>query len=154
MRNILTFIIILFTTLSYSQTLDETVDWISRNSDGKEQIFYDKYENKVLFSAVRTAGGLTSFVNEIKPNDVKSISVKYRNDGWQLLSVNLKTEGVNVKSYTEDKNLELIGEKKYVRQYAISILIECDRSTIDKFKKAYIHFFKLLDVDVKDGDMF
>lgn len=147
-------ILTLSVTFSFSQTLNETIDWITRESDGREQVKYDKETNTLFLISVRQMDKMVSFVNEISPNDVKSISVKNNGGGWQLLNLNLKREGVDITYYTLDHNFELISEIKNQRQYGIGISIECDETLINKFKKAYIHLFKLLGVEVKDGDMF
>ncbi|WP_242131345.1 hypothetical protein [Aestuariivivens marinum] len=134
--------------------MEDTIDWITRNSDGREQVQYYKDTNTLLLISVRDAGELVSFVNEITPEDVRSVSVKSSEGSWQNLNLNLKHGGTMVLYYTLDKNFEIIGEVKNIRQYGISISFNCSQSMILKFKKAYIHLFQLLGVDVKDGDMF
>ncbi len=154
--NKLTLIALLFfTTVSFSQSRDETMDWIKRNSDGREQVFYNEKEETLNLFAVRKAGNLlATFVNEINPKDVKSISVKYGNDGWNSINLNFKSSGSIVEYYAVDKNFEIIGEIERIKKYAMNISIESNRELIDSFKKAYIHLFKTMGIEVKDGNMF
>ncbi|EMY82723.1 hypothetical protein pgond44_01340 [Psychroflexus gondwanensis ACAM 44] len=155
MNKFLSIALILFTTVSFSQSQEETTDWITRNSDGREQVFYNENDGTLHLLAVRQAGNLlTTFVNEINPKDVKSISVKYGNDGWNSINLNFKSSGSTVDYYTVDKNYEMIGEVKSINKYGMNISIESDRELIDSFKKAYIHLFKTIGIEVKDGNMF
>ena len=155
MNKFLSIALLLFTTVSFSQSQEETMDWITRNSDGREQVFYNENDGTLHLLAVRQAGNLlTTFVNEINPKDVKSISVKYGNDGWNSINLNFKSSGSTVDYYTVDKNFEVIGEIKSINKYGMNISIESDRELIDSFKKAYIHLFKTIGIEVKDGNMF
>lgn len=155
MNKLLSIALILFTTVSFSQSQEETMDWITRNSDGREQVFYNENDGTLHLLAVRQAGNLlTTFVNEINPKDVKSISVKYGNDGWNSVNLNFQSSGSTVDYYTVDKNYEIIGEVKSINKYGMNISIESDKELIDSFKKAYIHLFKTIGIDVKDGNMF
>lgn len=155
MRYIFTLSLLLFSFFSFSQSQEETLDWITRNSNGREQIFYNENDGTLLLLSVRQAGNLlTTFVDEINPNDVKSISVKYGNDGWNSINLNFKSSGAFVNYYTVDKDFEVIGEIKSIKKYWMNISIECDQELIDSFKKAYIHLFKTIGIEVKDGNMF
>jgi len=50
-------LILLFTSsFCFSQTQEETLDWITRNSEGREQAFYDENNGKLLLLSVRQAG--------------------------------------------------------------------------------------------------
>lgn len=149
-------LILLFTSsFCFSQTQEETLDWITRNSEGREQAFYDENNGKLLLLSVRQAGNLlTTFVNEIDPNDVKSISVKYGDDGWNSINLNFKSSGSTVYYYTVDKDFEVIGEIKSINKYGMNISLKSDRDLINSFKKAYIHLFKTIGIEVKDGNMF
>ena len=93
-------------------------------------------------------------MNEIAPNDVKSISVKYGDDGWNSINLNFKSSGSTVYYYTVDKDFEVIGEIKSINKYGMNISIQSDRDLINSFKKAYIHLFKTIGIEVKDGNMF
>jgi hypothetical protein len=155
MNKFLSIALLLFTTVSFSQSQEETIGWITRNSDGREQVFYNENDGTLHLLAVRQAGNLlTTFVNEINPKDVKSISVKYGNDGWNSINLNFKSSGSTVDYYTVDKNFEIIGEVKSINKYGMNISIQSDRELIDSFKKAYIHLFKTIGIEVKDGNMF
>jgi hypothetical protein len=155
MKKVLIIILLLISSFSFSQSQEETMDWITRNSDGREQVFYNENDEILHLLAVRQAGNLlTTFVNEINPKDVKSISVKYGNDGWNSINLNFKSSGSTVDYYTVDKNFEVIGEIKSINKYGMNISIESDRELIDSFKKAYIHLFKTIGIEVKDGNMF
>jgi hypothetical protein len=155
MTKALTIILLLISSFGFSQSQEETMDWITRNSDGREQVFYNENDGTLHLLAVRQAGNLLStFVNEINPKDVKSISVKYGNDGWNSINLNFKSSGSTVDYYTVDKNYEVIGEIKSINKYGMNISIESDRELIDSFKKAYIHLFKTIGIEVKDGNMF
>lgn len=155
MNKFLTITLLFFTIITFSQTQEETLGWITRNSDGREQAYYNEEDGTLHLLAVRQAGNLlTTFVNEINPKDVKSISVKYGNDGWNSINLNFKSSGSTVEYYTVDKNFEIIGDVKTINQYGINISIESDRELIDSFKKAYIHLFKTIGIEVKDGNMF
>jgi len=155
MNKFLSIALLIFTTVSFSQSQEDTMDWITRNSDGREQVFYNEDDGTLHLLAVRQAGNLlTTFVNEINPKDVKSISVKYGNDGWNSINLNFKSSGSTVDYYTVDKNFEIIGEVKSINKYGMNISIQSDRELIDSFKKAYIHLFKTIGIEVKDGNMF
>jgi hypothetical protein len=155
LNKFLSIALLLFTTVSFSQSQEETIGWITRNSDGREQVFYNENDGTLHLLAVRQAGNLlTTFVNEINPKDVKSISVKYGNDGWNSINLNFKSSGSTVDYYTVDKNFEIIGEVKSINKYGMNISIQSDRELIDSFKKAYIHLFKTIGIEVKDGNMF
>jgi len=155
MKKQIILILLFASSFCFSQTQEETLDWITRNSEGREQVIYDKENNVLMLLAVRQAGSLlTTFVNEINPNDVKSISVKYGNDGWNSINLNFKSSGSTVHYYTVDKDFEVIGEIKSINKYGMNISIESDRDLINSFKKAYIHLFKTIGIEVKDGNMF
>jgi hypothetical protein len=156
MKNIfLLLILLLYGTMCKAQTLDETYAYISRVSDGKEQVIYDKEQNVLLLVSVRQiGGGLMTFVNQITPQDVKSVSVKEGKGGWNSINLNFKTNGATVYNYRVDRNFDIIGEIDNNRQYGINISIECDKTQIEKLQKAYIHLFKLLGVTVTDGEIF
>lgn len=155
MNKFLSIALLLFATVSFSQSQEETLDWITRNSEGREQAFYNENDETLHLLAVRQAGNLlTTFVNEINPKDVKSISVKYGNDGWNSINLNFKSSGSTVNYYTVDKDFEIIGEVKSINKYGMNISIESDRELIDSFKKAYINLFKTIGIEVKDGNMF
>lgn len=155
MRKIFTSILLLLSALSFSQSQVETTEWITRNSNGREQVIYKGTENTLLLLAVRQSGNLLStYVHEINPNDVKSISVKYGNDGWNTVQLNFKSSGSIVYYYSVDKNFKVIGEVKSINKYGMDITIECDRDLINSFKKAYLHLFKTIGIDVKDGNIF
>jgi len=137
-----------------SQTMDETMDYITRVSQGREQVMYDKNKNIFMLISVRESGGLISFVKEINPEEVNSVTVRNGNDGWNSINLNFKSGGSDVYDYTVDKNFDLLDEVEKNHQYGVNISIPADENQIKKFQKAYIHLFKLLGVEVSDGEMF
>ncbi|WP_437373870.1 hypothetical protein [Maribacter litoralis] len=145
----------LFINVSFSQSLEETIEWIGRNSSGREQIEYDKNENILYFFSLRRAGNnQATFVNAINPVDVNSISLKYGQDGWNSVKLNFKKGGTIVTKYWLNEKSEIEGEPTETKMYGFDISLNCSKELIEKYKKAFLHLFKELGIEVKDGDYF
>jgi|GEM_PF-5892370 hypothetical protein len=154
MKNILLILLILISNYNIAQTSQETIDWIGRNSNGREQLFFDKNEGILFLISVRGDYNEALFVHEIIAKDVQSVSFKLGKNGWNSLYLNFIHSGSYVKSYTIDSNFNKTSEVNNTHQYAVQISLPVDESLIKSFKKAFIHLFNTLGYHIKDGDMF
>ncbi|PWI31551.1 hypothetical protein DI383_02470 [Flavobacteriaceae bacterium LYZ1037] len=148
-------IICLFFNITFSQSLEETIGWIGQNTDGREQVSYDQENHKLSIISVRQFQNLlTAFVKEIDPNSVNSIGIIQDKNGWNSVVLNFKDGYANVKSYMRDKDFKVTGSVTNNNRAFLEIKVECDKEKILKFKKAFLHLFKTIGVQVKDGDLF
>ncbi|HLA55246.1 MAG TPA: hypothetical protein VK623_04060 [Flavobacterium sp.] len=155
MKNIITILIILITNIALGQTFNETKDWISSNTKGSEQVLFLKEDNQIYFLSVRQAGTLlTTFSNNFDPRAVVSISsVKDENNKYSI-KLKFKEGGTIVTKLMLDKNKNPVGSVDKINMLGWKIYVEADKEMISRFKKAYIHLFKELGIQLKDGDIF
>ncbi|MBC5836224.1 hypothetical protein G6N05_15155 [Flavobacterium sp. F372] len=154
MKTKILILFLLFSSLVNSQSLDDTIDWITRNSNGSEQVKYDVKTKKLLLISVRKAGNrISSLVKEINPNDVNSISISSSNN-WNSVVINFKKGGSYINSYIVSENINEKSNEGKIKMYGIEISFEVDKIQIQKFKKAYINLLKEIGVKVIDGDLF
>lgn len=148
-------IFFLFFNITFSQSLDETIGWIGQNTNGREQVYYDKENHKLSINSVRQAhNSLTVFVKEIDPNSINSIGILNGQGGWNSVVLNFKNGYGNVTRYMRDENFEITGNKTNGDMAYLNIKVQCDYDKILKLKKAFLHLFKTIGVQVKDGDLF
>ena len=82
MKKTLIVLFILISNFIYSQTFEETAKWISNNTNGSEQVLYNKKTKLIEFISVRSAGNLQSaFVNSFNPKDVASANLQADKNG-------------------------------------------------------------------------
>jgi len=153
MKYIYTLIILFLVNSSYAQSLQETINWISINTNGKQQVSYDKSENKLIFMSINQDGYYSIYVREINPNVATSVSTQVGDNNWNTIIINFNSVH-NVKYYTLDENQKLKGKVNSVNMYGLDISIESNKDMLERLKKAYIHLFNTIGVNVKDGDFF
>jgi hypothetical protein len=158
---IVTFLII--SQISYSQTLEETSNWIENNAGAPNSLFsntiaYNTQTNKLLLYKNYSAPFKFRKVTEIDPKDVSSISLYETNKkgGLRGILINFKTGGSNAKIYLANNNTRVtkVNKVEEAKMKFLPILAEGNLDHAKRIKKYYINLFQQLGVTVKDGDTF
>jgi hypothetical protein len=147
----------------YSQTLEETSNWIENNAGAPNNLFsnaiaYNTQTNKLLLYKNYSAPFKFRKVTEIDPKDVNSISL-YKGDkkgGLGGILLNFKKGGSNTKIYLANNSTRVTKANKVeeIQMYAFPIFAEGGLEHTKRIKRYYINLFQQLGIDVKDGDTF
>jgi len=159
------FLIILFiiSQIGYTQSLEETSNWIENNAGAPNNLFsntiaYNSQTNRLLLYKNYSAPFKFRKVTEIDPKDVSSISLYEANKkgGLRGILLNFKKGGSNTKIYLANNNTKVtkVNKVEEIQMYAFPILAEGNLDHAKKIKKYYINLFQQLGVNVKDGDTF
>lgn len=152
-------IYILFTligSVSYSQSIEETISWINRNSKGKHNVLYIEKTNKIQLIKISVIPGVDeqAWFQEFNPKDVVTISTPTENTDWNDIVFTFKKGGKEVIYFSiYNNNKKRTRESKRILP-GITADIMCNKEMILKYKKAYLNLFKKLGANVKDGDFF
>lgn len=149
-------LIILISSVSYSQSIDETISWINRNSKGRHNVIFIEKTNKIQLIKINIIPGVIedAWFQEFNINDVATISTPTKNNDWNDIVFTFKNGGAEVISFSIiDNNKKRSSENKR-RLSGITADIMCNTEMILKYKKAYLNLFKKLGANVKDGDFF
>lgn len=149
-------LLILISSISYSQSIDETTSWINRNSKGRHKILFIEKTNKIQLIKIDVIPGVieNAWFQEFNPNDVSTISTPTKNNDWNDIVFTFKKGGAEVISFSIIDNNKTHSNEIKRRVPGISADIKCDYETILKYKKAYLNLFKKLGANVKDGDFY
>lgn len=151
-KRLFTFIMITTYIFVNSQTFDETTRWISSKSD--QQIFYDSKNKKIDFVRVYNfEGPIRAVSNSLNPHNIVSVSISKDIDGKYNLELNFKKTGTLVRLSTYDQNKQLSSSTQ-INMYGLSIYFGVDMNMITRLKTAFIHMFKTIGIEIKDGDIF
>jgi DNA repair exonuclease SbcCD nuclease subunit len=156
MKKAYVMLFIVISSISYSQTIYETIDWINRNSHGRHKVLFIEKTNRIQLIKVDIIPGVieSARVQEFNPNDVITISAPTKNDDWNDIVFIFKKGGAEVTCFTIiDKNKTRSGESKKIVTGIVAD-IKSDEKTILSYKKAYLNLFKKTGVNVKDGDFY
>ena len=159
------FLIILFiiSQIGYTQSLEETSNWIENNAGAPNNLFsntiaYNSQTNRLLLYKNYSAPFKFRKVTEIDPKDVSSISLYEANKkgGLRGILLNFKKGGSNTKIYLANNNTKVtkVNKVEEIQMYAFPILAEGNIDHAKRIKKYYINLFQQLGVNVKDGDTF
>lgn len=164
MKNYLLTVMFLALSLTiYSQTLEETTNWIEENATAPNSmftntIFYDIQSHKLLLCKNYAAPFKFRKITEIDPAQVSSISLdeNSKNSGLRSIVLNLKDGASNTRTYLANYNSTVSKSNKIEEKQmaSIPILAEGNLDHAKKIKLAYINLFQQLGVNVKDGDTF
>lgn len=156
---IVTFLII--SQIIYSQSLEETSNWIENNAGAPNNLFsntivYNTQTNKLLLYKNYSAPFKFRKVTEIDPKDVSSISLYEANkkSGLRGILLHFKKGGSNTKIYlaNNDTRVTKVNKVEDKKLYALPIMAEGNLEHSKRIKKYYIHLFQQLGVIVTDGD--
>ena len=156
---IVTFLII--SQIIYSQSLEETSNWIENNAGAPNNLFsntiaYNTQTNKLLLYKNYSAPFKFRKVTEIDPKDVSSISLYEANkkSGLRGILLHFKKGGSNTKIYlaNNDTRVTKVNKVEDKKMYALPIMAEGNLEHSKRIKKYYIHLFQQLGVTVIDGD--
>ena len=159
-----TILIISFLILShicFSQTLQETANWIENNAGAPNNLFsntiaYNSQTNRLLLYKNYSAPFKFRKVTEIDPKDVSSISLYEANkkSGLRGILLHFKTGGSNTKIYlaNNDTRVTKVNKAEEKQMYAFPIMAEGNLDHAKRIKKYYINLFQQLGITVKDGD--
>jgi len=161
----ITLLSMMFLALShviYSQSLEETSNWIASNAGAPNQMFsnavaYNAKTNKLLLYKNYSAPFKFRKVTEIDPAQVNSISLSEtdRKSGLRGIVLSFKTGGSNTRIYLANNNTRVtkVNKIKEIQMYEFPILAEGSLEHAKKIKMAYINLFHQLGINVKDGDI-
>lgn len=154
---------LIISQFSYSQTLEETSNWIENNAGAPNNLFsntiaYNAQTNRLLLYKNYSAPFKFRKVTEIDPKDVSSISLYEANkkSGLRGILLHFKKGGSNTKIYlaNNDTKVTKVNKVEDKKMYALPIMAEGNLEHSKRIKKYYIHLFQQLGVIVKDGDTF
>lgn len=154
---------LIISQITYSQTLEETSNWIENNAGAPNNLFsntiaYNSQTNKLLLYKNYSAPFQFRKVTEIDPQDVSSISLYKANKkgGLSGILINFKTGGSDAKIYLANNNTKntKVNNVEEKQLYALPILAEGGLDHTKRIKKYYLNLFQQLGVAVKDGDTF
>lgn len=153
--------LLIVSQFGYSQTLEETSNWIENNAGAPNSLFsntvvYNQQTNKLLLYKNYSAPFKFRKVTEIDPKDVNSISLYSENKkgGLRGILINFKKGGSNTKIYlaNNDTKVTKVNKVDEKQLYAFPILAEGNLDHAKRIKKYYINYFQQLGIAVKDGD--
>lgn len=148
---------------AYSQTLEETTNWIENNAGAPINLFsntivYNTQTNKLLLYKNYSAPFKFRKVTEIDPKDVSSISLykAEKKGGLGGILLHFKNGGSNTKIYlaNNDTKVNKVNKVEEKQMFAFPVLAEGGLDHTKRIKKYYINLFHQLGIDVKDGDTF
>lgn len=156
---IVTFLII--SQIIYSQSLEETSNWIENNAGAPNNLFsntiaYNAQTNRLLLYKNYSAPFKFRKVTEIDPKDVSSISLYEANkkSGLSGILLHFKKGGSNTKIYlaNNDTRVTKVNKVEEKQMYTFPIMAEGNLDHAKRIKKYYINLFQQLGVTVVDGD--
>lgn len=159
MKKILFLILINLSTISFSQSLKETMDWINKYSYDRHYVNEVKDGKITLVSTRYMPGyGTSTEIDIIDPRIVKRIIYNVDNDGWGSIYIKYKGNYLisnrSIMKYEGSAKIhkDTDESKKNNRsQYVISIPSGKDT---ERVFKAYLHLFRIFNKDILQGDTF
>lgn len=154
---------LIISQIIYSQSLEETSNWIENNAGAPNNLFsnaiaYNAKTNRLLLYKNYSAPFKFRKVTEIDPKDVSSISLYEANKrgGLRGILLHFKKGGSNTKIYlaNNDTRVTKVNKVEEKQMYALPIMAEGNLEHSKRIKKYYINLFQQLGVTVKDGDTF
>ena len=147
----------------YSQSLEETSNWIENNAGAPNSLFsntiaYNANSKRLMLYKNYSAPFKFRKVTEIDPKDVSSISLYKATKKGDLggILLNFKKGGSNTKIYLANNSTKVskVNKVEEKKMYAFPIMAEGNLDHAKRIKKQYINLFQQLGVTVKDGDTF
>ncbi|HEY9168548.1 MAG TPA: hypothetical protein VIN72_03590 [Lutibacter sp.] len=147
--------------IGYTQTLEETANWIENNAGAPNSMFsnavaYNSQTHKLLLYKNYSAPFKFRKVTEIDPAHVSSISVSEPNKKGDLggIVLNFKKGGTTTKVYLANNNTRVSKANKVEEKqmYSWPIMVEGGINHKQRIKKYYLNLFHELGIDVVDGD--
>ena len=164
MKNrILILCLLIIGQIGYSQTIEETSNWIENNAGAPNNLFsntiaYNAQTNRLLLYKNYSAPFKFRKVTEIDPKDVSSISLykAEKKGGLGGILLHFKNGGSNTKIYLANNDIKVnkVSKVEEKQMFAFPILAEGGLDHTKRIKKYYINLFHQLGIDVKDGDTF
>jgi len=146
-------LLFIFSNNISSQSLDDTFDWISRNSKGRETVDYDYNTKKLQIISFR---GDWISVEEFNPKDIKTIKVSYKKDNWNSIQLHYDlSKDIYYSTYSLDSEFnEKPGTRKNYKNgiVYIDLYLNVDKEKIEQFKNAFLNIFKKLNIKITDDD--
>ncbi len=162
MKNkVLTISFIILSHIGYSQTLEETANWIENNAGAPNNMFsntviYNAQTHKLLLYKNYSAPFKFRKVTEIDPAHVSSISLcePDKKSGLRGIVLNFKNGGTITKVYLANNNTRVtkVNKVEEKQMYSWPILAEGGINHTQRIKRYYINLFHELGIDVEDGD--
>jgi hypothetical protein len=155
--------LLIISQFGYSQTLDETTNWIENNAGAPNSLFsntivYNQQTSKLLLYKNYSAPFKFRKVTEIDPKDVSSISLYNSTKKGSLggILLHFKQGGSNTKIYLANNSTKInkVNKVEEIQMFALPILAEGGLDHKTRIKKYYINLFQQLGIAVKDGDTF
>jgi hypothetical protein len=152
---------LIISQIGYTQSLEETSNWIENNAGAPNNLFsntiaYNTQTNKLLLYKNYSAPFKFRKVTEIDPKDVSSISLYEANKkgGLRGILLHFKTGGSNTKIYlaNNDTRITKVNKVEEKQMFAFPIMAEGNLDHVKRIKKYYINLFQQLGVTVIDGD--
>ena len=152
---------LIISQIIYSQSLEETSNWIENNAGAPNSLFsntiaYNSQTNKLLLYKNYSAPFKFRKVTEIDPKDVSSISLYKANKKGSLggIILNFKKGGSNTKIYlaNNDTKINKVNKVEEKQMFAFPILAEGGLDHTKRIKWYYLNLFQHLGIAVKDGD--
>lgn len=156
MKNGYVLLFVVMSSISYSQTIQETIGWINKNSQGRHKVLFIEKTNRIQLIKVDIIPGVieSAKVQEFNSKDVTMISAPTKNNEWNDLIFNFKKGGAEVTSFTIiDNSKTRSGESKKIVPGIVAD-IKSNEEMILNYKKAYLNLFKKIGVNIKDGDFY
>ena len=153
--------LLIISQIGYTQTLEETTNWIENNAGAPNSLFsntiaYNTQTSKLLLYKNYSAPFKFRKVTEIDPKDVSSISLyeASKKGGLRGILINFKTGGSNTRIYlaNNDTRVTKVNTVEEKKMKYLPILAEGNLDHAKRIKKHYIDLFQQLGFDVKDGD--
>jgi hypothetical protein len=147
--------------IGYTQTLEETSNWIENNAGAPNSmfsntVFYNAQTQKLLLYKNYSAPFKFRKVTEIDPTHVSSISVYEPNKKGELggIVLNFKNGGTKTKIYLANNNTRVskVNKVEEKQMHSWPIIAEGGINHKQRIKSYYINIFQQLGIDVKDGD--
>lgn len=153
---------LIISQISYTQSLEETTNWIENNAGAPNSMFsntvvYNKQTNRLLLYINYSAPFKFRKVTEIDPTQVSSISLceKPNKKGLRGIQLNFKKGGSKTKIYlaNNDTRVTKVNKVAEKQMYEFPILAEGNLAHAKRIKTAYLNVFQQLGIPVRDGDM-
>ncbi|KUO64651.1 MAG: hypothetical protein APF83_07920 [Lutibacter sp. BRH_c52] len=147
--------------IGYSQTIEETSNWIENNAGAPNNLFsntiaYNSQTNRLLLYKNYSAPFKFRKVTEIDPKDVSSISLYKATKKGDLggILLNFKKGGSYTKIYLANNNTRVskVNKVEEKKMFAFPILAEGGLEHTKRIKWYYLNLFQHLGIAVKDGD--
>ena len=154
---IITFFFLFIFGLNFSQTTQETINWINKMSYNRHYVISAEKTKVTLLNTRHVQGWATISTYEIiNPSTVSKIFYSIDKDGWGLINIVFnKQTSIPTKTVIKYENNTNKDEEKIEEKIQNSILISLPSGNkTESINKAYLHLFKKFNTKIKEGDTF